>query len=635
MAEMTDQQMNKQSDRKPADGSDAPVDPLAADHRRLGEAVVARSEEVLVKTVAQTSKSGQLVDHAVQGSFERICKNSTIAVARWIAGDGGEVTRDAAVETSQIFGELAAHRAASLHEVTRRSMWWRNVMGEVMRDCAAQLESPPEVLAKALEMLQLSLEFSLLRVCECFEEERKRTDDELARRDEELAFMATHDPLTGLPNRTLILDRVEQMLARGARSNTPVAALFIDLDNFKAINDTMGHGVGDELLQAVAARLKAVVRQADGLGRLGGDEFVVIAEELSLAAGPELVAERLLAALEQPFKLGADGEIVLTVTASVGIASGERITAETLLRDADLAMYSAKWDGKNRYAVFASEMQDTAQNRMELEMDLRVAIEEEQFVLAYQPTFALSDMKPTGVEALIRWEHPTRGTVQPDAFIPVLEETGMIVEVGNWVLREACRQGAVWHRMGYPVDVAVNVSGRQLDSDQLIAEIESALADADFRPAALTIEITETTLMRNVEETALRLAAIKALGVRIAIDDFGTGYSSLAHLQKFPVDALKIDRSFIAGMRHNKEGETLIHTLVQLGKALSIETLAEGIEEPDELSLLREEHCDSGQGFLFARPLDPAALEEFFRACADGAPQSWRPVGASAASSVE
>jgi diguanylate cyclase (GGDEF)-like protein len=635
MAEMTDQQLSKQPDRTPAGAAGAPADPSAAHYRRLGEAVVARCEEVLAETVKQTSKSGQLVDPAVQGSFERICKNSTIAVARWIAGDGLEVTNDAAIETSKIFGELAAHRAASLHEVTRRSMWWRNVMGEVMRDCAAQLQSPPEVLTKALEMLQLSLEFSLLRVCECFEEERKRTDDELARRDEELAFMATHDPLTGLPNRTLILDRVEQMLARGARSNTPVAALFIDLDNFKAINDTMGHGVGDELLQAVAARLKGVVRQADGLGRLGGDEFVVIAEELSLAAGPELVAERLLAALEQPFKLGADGDIVLTVTASVGIASGERITAETLLRDADLAMYSAKWDGKNRYAVFASEMQDTAQNRMELEIDLRVAIEEEQFVLAYQPTFALSDMKPTGVEALIRWQHPTRGTVQPDAFIPVLEETGMIVEVGNWVLREACRQGAAWHRMGYPVDVAVNVSGRQLDSDQLIAEIESALADSDFGPAALTIEITETTLMRNVEETALRLAAIKALGVRIAIDDFGTGYSSLAHLQKFPVDALKIDRSFIAGMRHNKEGETLIHTLVQLGKALSIETLAEGIEEPAELSLLRDEHCDSGQGFLFARPLDPAALEEFFRACADGAPQSWRPVGASAASSIE
>ena len=227
-------------------------------------------------------------------------------------------------------------------------------------------------------------------------------------------------------------------------------------------------------------------------------------------------------------------------------------------------------------------------------------------------------MSPTGVEALIRWQHPTRGIVQPDAFIPLLEETGMIAEVGSWVLREACRQGAAWHQMGYPVDIAVNVSGRQLDTDRLIADIERALDVGGLHPSALTIEITETTLMRNIDETARRLAAIKALGVRIAIDDFGTGYSSLAHLQKFPVDALKIDRSFISGMQHNKEGETLIRTLVQLGKALSIETLAEGIEQPHELSLLRDEDCDSGQGFLFARPLDAAAAEMFFRSCAEG-----------------
>ena len=591
---------------------------LAEEFRRLGEAVVARAEEVLAETVEQTSHSGQVVDPHVQGSFERICMNSTIAVARWIAGDGLEVTRDAAIETSKIFGELAAHRAASLHEVTRRSLWWRNVMGDVLRDSAAELGTPSEVLSKALEMLQLSLEFSLLRVCECFEQERLRTDDELARREEELAFLATHDPLTGLPNRTLILDRVEQMLARGARSQTPVAALFVDLDNFKSINDTLGHAVGDELLQAVAARLKGVVRQADGLGRLGGDEFVVIAEDLSLAAGPELVAERLLAALEQPFNLGVNGETRLMVTASIGVAAGERRTAEELLRDADIAMYSAKWDGRNRYAVFESGMQDSVQDRMELEIDLREAIECEQFFLAYQPTFDLSEMSPTGVEALIRWEHPTRGIVQPDAFIPLLEETGMIAEVGSWVLREACRQGAAWHQMGYPVDIAVNVSGRQLDTDRLIADIERALDVGGLHPSALTIEITETTLMRNIDETARRLAAIKALGVRIAIDDFGTGYSSLAHLQKFPVDALKIDRSFISGMQHNKEGETLIRTLVQLGKALSIETLAEGIEQPHELSLLRDENCDSGQGFLFARPLDAAAAEMFFRSCAEG-----------------
>jgi diguanylate cyclase (GGDEF)-like protein len=616
----------KQSPKRPVDRSQAAERPaetlsdeqFAAEIRKLGETVVARCDDVLAETVKQTRSSGEIIEAHVQGSFERICVNSTTAVARWIAGEGVEVTNDSARESSQIFGELAAHRAASLHEVTRRSMWWRNVMGDALRAAAAEFGTPRVVLDKALELLQLSLEFTLLRVCECFETERKRTDDELARREEELAFLATHDPLTGLPNRTLILDRVEQMLARGARSKEPVAALFIDLDNFKSINDTLGHAIGDELLQGVAARLKGVVRQADGVGRLGGDEFVVIAEELSMDVGPELVAERLLAALEQPFKLGPEGETRLTVTASIGISAGERTTsAEELLRDADIAMYSAKWDGRNRYAVFETEMHDSVQNRMELEMDLREALEHDQFFLAYQPTFDLSEMSPTGVEALIRWEHPERGTVQPDTFIGLLEETGMIMEVGRWVLREACVQAAAWHQMGFPIDIAVNVSARQLDTDRLIADIEEALADSGLGAGSLTIEITESTLMRNIEETARRLSEIKKLGVRIAIDDFGTGYSSLAHLQKFPVDALKIDRSFISGMRHNKEGETLIHTLVQLGKALSIETLAEGIEQADELSLLREEDCDSGQGFLFARPLDPDAAEKFFRVCAE------------------
>src|SRR5271166_3998131 len=561
---------------------------------------------------ADRMTSCEIVDEPVQVSFERICSKSTIAVARWIAGEGLEVTNDASRETSKIFGELAAHRAASLHEVTRRSLWWRNVMAEMLRDCAAELGVAPESLAHALSMLQSSLDFSLLRVCECFEQERQRTDEELTRREEELAFLATHDPLTGLPNRTLILARVEQMLARSTRSRTPVAALFIDLDDFKGINDTLGHAVGDELLQAVAARLTAVVRQADALGRLGGDEFVVIADELSPCAGPELVAERLLTALKAPFKLGADGEICLAVSASIGIAAGGRKSAGDLLRDADIAMYRAKWDGRNRFAVFEAGMQDSVKRRMELEMDLRTALDNDEFVLAYQPTLNLSDMRPTGVEALIRWRHPARGLVQPDAFIPLLEETGLITEVGRWVLREAARQGAVWHEAGHPVSIAVNVSARQLDSDQLIVDIEEALAESGLPASNLTLEITETTLMRNVDQTAGRLAAIKALGVRIAIDDFGTGYSSLAHLQQFPVDALKIDRSFIAGLRHNKEGETLIHTLVQLGKALSIETFAEGIEQPRELTLLQAEDCDSGQGFLFARPLDPADAKTFF-----------------------
>jgi len=613
------------------DGQHAPPVPPAAlqepveDLPVLGEALKARAEDVLAQTVALTAGPGyEQVDGVVQGSFERISVSSTMAVSRWIAGEGIEVAVEVGRETWEIFAELAAQRAASLEEVTRRCFTWRNVMAEVLHESAAELGSSPEALVQALSILQLSLEFSLVRMCGSFESERRKTDEELKRREEELSFLATHDPLTGLPNRTLILDRVEQMLARSVRNQTPVAALFIDLDNFKSINDTLGHGAGDELLQAVAARLDGVIRDADALGRLGGDEFVVISEALTLQVGPELIAERLLEALDQPFKLGADKQTRVTVTASIGVAAGEHIPAEELLRNADIAMYRAKWDGKHRYVVFESGMQ----NRMELEMDLREALEKDEFVLAYQPTIDLNDMNPTGVEALIRWQHPVRGTVQPDNFIPLLEETGLIVEVGGWVLREACSQGAAWRAAGYPIGIAVNVSGRQLDTDQLITDIEGALADSGLLPQALTIEITETTLMRNVEDTVRRLTEIKALGVRIAIDDFGTGYSSLAHLQRFPVDALKIDRSFISQLKHNKEGETLIHTLVQLGKALSIETFAEGIEDQQELSLLQDEDCDTGQGFLFARPLDADATEAFLRNWAEsnrtvlaGAPQ--------------
>ncbi len=590
----------------------ASIAPPADELRRLGEALGARSAEVVQRTVDRTIRSGEVVDSLIQESFEQICRQTTPAVARWIAGEGLEVTVESSKESSKIFGELAAHRAASLHEVTRRSIWWRKVMAEVLRERATELEVGQEALHTALDMLQASLEFSLLRVCESFEAERRRTDEELTRREEELAFLATHDPLTELPNRTLILARLEGMLARSARTQTPTSALFIDLDDFKSVNDTLGHAVGDELLESVAARLKGVVRQADALGRLGGDEFVVIAEEVSPGAGVELVAERLLAALAPPFKLGENKDICLTVSASIGIAAGQRCSAGDLLRDADIAMYRAKWDGRNRYAVFETGMQETVQTRVELEADLRDALERQEFLLAYQPTVDLGEMRPTGVEALIRWEHPVRGLVQPDAFIPLLEETGLITEVGQWVLEEASRQAAAWQRAGRKIMMAVNVSGRQLESDAIIVHIEDALAQSGLDPAALTIEITETTLMRNVQETAERLAAIKKLGVRVAIDDFGTGYSSLAHLQRFPVDALKIDRSFITGLQNNKEGETLIHTLVQLGKALSLETFAEGIEVQHELSLLRAEDCDSGQGFLFARPLDAAATEAFF-----------------------
>ncbi len=586
------------------------VDEPSEGLRLLGEALSARAEDVLAGTVARTEASKHRLDAAVEESFQRVGMASTAAVASWMSGQGLEAAREVGMETWHIFGQLAADRVAPLQEVLKRCLRWRDAAADVLHQSASELGVPAEALFVALAALQRTLDITLIQVGEFFETERHSAD-------EQLAFLATHDPLTGLPNRTLILDRVEQMLARSRRGQTPVAALFVDLDNFKSINDTLGHGAGDELLQAVAARLDGVVRATDAFGRLGGDEFVVVTEELSLEAGPELIAERLLEALKPPFKLGADKQTRVTVTASIGISSGDHASAEELLRDADIAMYRAKWDGKNRHVVFETGMQGMVQNRMELEMDLREALDKDEFFLVYQPTLDLQDMTPNGVEALIRWRHPVRGIVLPDDFIPLLEETGMIVEIGKWVLQQACAQGAAWQRAGYPIGMAVNVSGRQLDTDQVIADIEEALSHSGLQAQALTIEITETTLMRDIEETAQRLTEIKALGVRIAIDDFGTGYSSLAHLQRFPVDALKIDRSFILGLKHNQEGETLIHTLVQLGKSLSIETFAEGIEQQDELSLLRGENCDSGQGFLFARPLDVAATEKFLQSWAE------------------
>ena len=536
---------------------------------------------------------------------------ATVTVARWMEGGAPEDGVKAGREAWGVFGQLAAHRAAPLNEVTRRCMAWRDAVDEVLADHARALQTPPAVLARARAMTQATLDATLVRVCEAFEAERGRTESELARRQEELAFMATHDQLTGLPNRALTLDRGAGMLGRARRHQTPVAALLINLDNFTGINDTLGQALGDELLRSIAARLQGVVRDTDALGRLGGDEFALLVEDVSLSAGVEVIAERMHEALKQPFRLAGREDAELTVTASIGIATGERASAEEFLRDAEIALHRAKGEGKNRYVVFEAGMQDLVQTRVEMEMELRGALAHDEFFLVYQPTFDLHAMVPTGLESLLRWRRPMRGVVAPNDFIPLLEETGLIVDVGRWVLQRACRQGAAWRRAGHSVGIAVNVSARQLDTDHFVGDVRTALSDSGLAAGALTLEITETTLMRNAEETARRLRSLKDLGVRIAIDDFGTGYSSLAHLQRFPVDALKIDRSFITQLTGNPEGETLIRTLVQLGKALSIETLAEGIEQPAELSLLRQERCDSGQGYLFARPLEVDAAGAF------------------------
>lgn len=598
----------------------------SADLARLASTLNERTDAVVEGMVARTSSSGVVLDEAIEDSFAQVGVLSTIAVAKWMAGDGVDVARDVGQESWCIFGQLAAQRRAPLNEVTKRCLRWFDAAADVARDAAVELELSPATLTQAIAMLQRSLNVTLVRMCESFETERKRSDDELT-------FLATHDVLTGLPNRKLILDRTEQLLARSRRHGTLPAAVFIDLDNFKLINDTLGHGAGDELLCAVTARLQSAVREPDTLGRLGGDEFVVIAEDISLEAGPELIAERLLETLSKPFTLAESGAR-LKVTASIGVAAGARALADELLRDADIAMYRAKCNGKDRYVAFEAEMQGAIKSRLELEMDLREGLQNNEFFLVYQPIFNLSDMSPRAVEALIRWEHPARGVVQPEEFIPLLEETGLITEIGSWVLREACAQGASWRKAGSAIEIAVNVSARQLDNDEFVTEVQQALEQSGLDPSALTIEITETTLMRDTDQTIRRLSAVKALGVRIAIDDFGTGYSSLTHVQKFPVDSLKIDRSFITGLKDNKDGEALIHTLVQLGKALSIETVAEGIEMQHELSLLQGERCDSGQGFLFAKPLDLSAIDAFLMSWVDDDAGSCESPGRAPASSL-
>jgi diguanylate cyclase (GGDEF)-like protein len=532
-----------------------------------------------------------------------------------MTGKGEAAADEAGQESWRIFAELASRREAPLNEVTERSLRWRDSAAAVLDSASEEFGLDPGVLERALEMLQRSLDLTLVRICELFEEVRQRSDGELAKRQSELVFLATHDALTGLPNRTLILDRIEQMLTRTRLRQEPVAALFVDLDNFKAINDSLGHSAGDELLCAVAARLEGVIRETDALGRLGGDEFVVIADGLSLAAGPELIAERLLEAFRSPFTLsvGDNEDRHVFVKASIGIAADRRSSAEDLLRDADIAMYRAKWSGKHRYVVFESDMQEEVQTRMEIEMDLQGALDKEEFFLVYQPTFDLRRMVPTGIEALIRWRRPGRGIAQPEEFIPLLEENGMIVDVGAWVLSEACAQAAEWELTGHPLGLAVNVSAVQLDTDDLLDHVDMALRSSGLDADMLTLEITETALMRDAEETARRLASLKRLGVRIAVDDFGTGYSSLAHLRQFPVDLLKIDRSFVSQLADGSEAEVLLHTLIQLGQALSIETTTEGIERPQDLSLIRSKECNNGQGFLFARPLSAQDADAFFR----------------------
>jgi diguanylate cyclase (GGDEF)-like protein/PAS domain S-box-containing protein len=426
------------------------------------------------------------------------------------------------------------------------------------------------------------------------------------RAEEQLLHDAFHDALTGLPNRALFMDHVKMAIQRSRRSGDRLfAALFLDLDRFKIINDSLGHMVGDQLLVGIAHRLEMCLRPGDTVARLGGDEFTILLEDLATSDDALDVARRVQDAVTQPFNIG--GHEVFT-TASIGIALSntgyER--AEDLLRDADTAMYRAKLLGKKRHVVFDKEMHDRAMELLQIETDLRRAISRKEFFLNYQPIVSLATGKVSSFEALVRWRHPERGLVMPSEFIPIAEETGLIVPLGLWVLNEACRQMHEWQKLQRAdehVTVSVNLSSRQFSQADLIDQVSAALRDSGLRAGCLKLEITESMVMENIDTAIGMLAQLRGLGVGLSIDDFGTGYSSLSYLHRFPIDTLKIDRSFVTQMTDNTENAEIVRTIVTLARSLSMDVIAEGVETREQLGQLSDLGCDYGQGYLFSRPV--------------------------------
>jgi len=435
----------------------------------------------------------------------------------------------------------------------------------------------------------------------------------------QMAHLAEHDSLTGLPNRLLLNDRVSQAIVLAPRHNKKVALLFLDLDGFKHINDSLGHPIGDKLLQSTAKRLVDCVRATDTVSRQGGDEFVVLLSEVEHAEDAAITARRMLQAVAEPQSIDQHD---LHVTTSIGLSvyPDDGLDAETLVKNADTAMYQAKENGRHAYQFFKPAMNVRAVERQSIEGNLRRALERQEFVLHYQPKVDLRTLQVTGAEALIRWMHPTRGPISPAQFIPVAEDCGLIVPIGNWALGEACKQTRVWADAGLPVvTMAVNVSAMEFRQEAFLEGVFAILKDTGLDPESLELELTESILVKRVESAASVLQELRARGVRIALDDFGTGYSSLSYLRKFPIDALKIDQSFVRQITTNPDDTTIVSAIINMGRSLKLRVIAEGVETREELEFLQAHQCDEGQGYYFSRPILP---EQFAKLLETGISQT-------------
>lgn len=446
-----------------------------------------------------------------------------------------------------------------------------------------------------------------------YAQEAFERDLERKRAEERIQYLATHDALTGLPNRMLFGQLLNHAIQAAKRFKRQFAVLFIDLDRFKIINDTLGHDSGDQLLQEVAGRLHRVLREIDIVARLGGDEFVVLIEEVKDPSLAGKVAEKILSVIIKPVILKRQE---YRITASIGICVYPRDAEDenTLMRNADIAMYMAKEEGKNTFQFFSRHMKVQSVERLTIETHLRGALEREELSLEYQAKLDLKSGIINGVEALLRWNNPVLGSVSPTRFIPVAEEIGLIIPFGRWVLNMACNQNVAWQRQGLPrVSMAVNLSVRQIMDDSLVPDINTALEESGLEPQLLELEITESMLIQNPERVIKVLNEVKKLGVRLAIDDFGTGYSSLAQIKRFPVDTLKVDRSFIRDLAQNPEDRAITEAIIAMGKTLSLTVVAEGVETKEQEALLRKQSCDEMQGFYFSKPVPPERFAELLR----------------------
>jgi diguanylate cyclase (GGDEF)-like protein len=585
---------------------DAPTASRAA----LGDALSLRSKDVAENTAitwrracdgssAWSTSLGQQQIQQIDEKIRSVCAFATTALATYLRTGDPTPREDASTWKGQ--GTLPLHGTIPLSELTKLNLYWRAATVEAIQEEGEGLGTDPAIITEAIDAARAGCDASLVGMAKKFELEQERLQAEVTAGEALLTQQQLHDSLTGLPNRLLLLDRLNHALSATKRHGTSVAVLFVDIDHFKIVNEVAGHSAGDNLLVEVAKRIQRLVRPSDTAARFGGDEFVLLCEDLSEPQAEAVaVAGRVSEALAEPFVVAGRE---LFASASIGIAIGRSgDDPEALVSQADAATYLAKWRGRACYVLYEPAIDEGSARRAELANALHRTLERGELEVHYQPIKDLRSESLVSMEALLRWSHPGLGPVAPTEFIPIAEDTGLIVGIGRWVLETACSDCRAWREAGNDVGVSINLSGRQLINSDLVEDVRDVLERTKLPPEVVTFELTESIIVTSDEASRATLESLRALGVRLSIDDFGTGYSSLSYLAELPVDDLKIDRSFISRLGHDDQSLFMVDAVVELAHSQGLTVIAEGIETELELAELRRTRCDLAQGFLLGRP---------------------------------